>query len=159
MNDAAGEKALQIGESNRQAIAVLADKFEAQNRITLQMCESNGRAIAALADKVRENQQTELDLIKANSQTLSDLITSLSQMQASQSTMTQMLADKQDILRDFREIINTILERTERYQTESSHQLELLARDIKTLHDDFLAIQKDTMAILRELAERKPEAN
>lgn len=158
MNDVAKEKALQIGESNSKAIAALADKFEAQNKIMRQMCESNGRAIAALANKVQEDRATELDLIKANSKAIGDLITSLAQMQASQSQITQVLADKQEILQNFRETIDAILDRTERYQSESNRQLEFLAREIKNLYDNFLIVQEETLAMLRELADKKQES-
>lgn len=139
-------------DSMRWVLTALTEKLEQTRKVNEQLQESNGRAIAALANKFQDDQKAELELIQANTKAISDLIGTLDKLQSGQMSMTQIMYEKQTILKEFRNIINTILQKSDRYQQETCRQIETIAREVMSLQKDFAQIQKDIIRILQELS-------
>ena len=149
-----------IADSTRWILTALTEKLEQTRKVNEQLQESNGRAIAALANKFQDDQKAELELIQANTKAISDLIGTLDKLQSGQMSMTQIMYEKQTILKEFRDIINTILQKSDRYQQETCRQIETIAKEVISLQKDFAQMQKDIIKILQELSvERHKEQN
>ncbi|WP_204104051.1 MULTISPECIES: hypothetical protein [Spirulina sp. CCY15215] len=138
--------------STQWMLAALTEKLEQTCKVNEQLQKSNGRAIAALADKFQDDQKAELELIQANTMAMSSLISTLDKLQAGQMSMTQIIYEKQAILKDFRDIIDTILQKSDRYQQETCRQIETIVKEVMSLQENFAKMQKDIFTILQELS-------
>ncbi len=149
------DKSNSIADSTRWILTALTEKLEHTRKINEQLQASNSRAIAALANKFQDDQKAELELIQANTKAISDLIGTLDKLQSGQMSMTQIMYEKQTILKEFRDIINTILQKSDRYQQETCRQIETIAREVMSLQESFAQMQKDILSILKELSEER----
>lgn len=137
MNEA--EEAIILGliESKSRAIAALAGKVEDDRLMIIKRIESNSKAIAALANRVEEDRKMTQEVIQSSPEAVTAMSDSLTQMQGRQISLTQLVSDQHDILKDFREIITDVVKRMEKNQTQTYKHIETLQKNVLTLAQKF----------------------
>ncbi|MDB9313749.1 hypothetical protein PN462_11615 [Spirulina sp. CS-785/01] len=132
-------------------LTVLAAKLEETRKTHQQWYDSQSRAIAALTDTIHNHRKTELDLIQANGQAINDLIHSLDTLQTQQISVTRIITEKQQIMQDFKSMIQEIIAGRQQYEQETTRQIQHITQQMATLQTQFIEMQKEVFSLLDEV--------